>query len=65
MAEPLEGGPTDGWRVDLEAWKRDRALYYAMMSWDPASGLPTRAKLYELELDWVVDELEQHRVPIK
>jgi aldehyde:ferredoxin oxidoreductase len=58
MAEPLEGGPTDGWRVDLEAWQRDRALYYAMMGWDPERGLPTRAKLYELELDWVVEELE-------
>jgi aldehyde:ferredoxin oxidoreductase len=57
MAEPLEGGPTDGWRVDLEAWQRDRALYYGMMGWDPERGLPTRAKLYELELDWVVDEL--------
>ena len=62
MAEPLEGGPTDGWRVDLEAWERDRALYYGMMGWDTGSGLPTRAKLYELELDWVVDELERHQV---
>ena len=65
MAEPLEGGPTDGWRVDLEAWERDRALYYAMMGWDPISGLPTRAKLYDLELDWVVDELERHQVSIR
>jgi aldehyde:ferredoxin oxidoreductase len=57
MAEPLQGGPTDGWRVDLEAWERDRALYYGMMGWDRERGLPTRAKLYELELDWVVEEL--------
>jgi len=61
MAEPLEGGPTDGWRVDLQAWQRDRALYYGMMGWDPEHGLPTRAKLYELELDWVVEELERGR----
>jgi aldehyde:ferredoxin oxidoreductase len=58
MVEPLEGGPTDGWRVDLEAWQLDRALYYGMMGWDPERGLPTRAKLYELELDWVVEELD-------
>jgi aldehyde:ferredoxin oxidoreductase len=61
MAEPLECGPTDGWRVDLEAWQRDRALYYAMMGWDPEHGLPTTAKLVELELDWVVEELERGR----
>jgi aldehyde:ferredoxin oxidoreductase len=64
MAEPLAGGPTDGWRVDLDAWQRDRALYYAMMGWGAENGLPTRAKLYELELGWVVDELERHGVPM-
>jgi hypothetical protein len=35
-----------------------------MMGWDAETGLPTRAKLYELELDWVVDELERHQVPL-
>jgi aldehyde:ferredoxin oxidoreductase len=65
MAEPLDGGPTDGWQVDLDAWHEDRALYYGMMGWDPATGLPTRAKLYELALDWVIEELDRHRVPIK
>jgi aldehyde:ferredoxin oxidoreductase len=64
MAEPLEGGPTDGWRVDLDAWQRDRALYYGLMGWDPETGLPTRAKLYELGLDWVVDEMDRHQVPL-
>ena len=65
MVEPLEGGPTDGWRVDLEAWRRDRALYYGMMGWDEKTGLPTRAKLHELALGWVVDELEKHQVELK
>lgn len=60
MVEPLVGGPTDGWRVDMDAWQRDRALYYAAMGWDPESGLPGRARLHELDLDWVVDELERH-----
>ncbi len=65
MAEPLGGGPTDGWRVDLDAWQRDRALYYGMMGWDAESGLPTRAKLYELALGWVADELEWQKVELK
>jgi aldehyde:ferredoxin oxidoreductase len=64
MAEPLEGGPTDGWKVDATDWQRDRALYYGMMGWNPATGLPTQARLYELGLDWVVDELVQRQLPI-
>lgn len=49
---------------DLLPWARDRALYYGMMGWDGDSGLPTRAKLYELELDWVVEALERHQVSL-
>jgi aldehyde:ferredoxin oxidoreductase len=65
MAEPLQGGPTDGNRLDMEAWRKDRALYYAMMGWDQESGIPTEAKLHELELGWVVDELGRYRVPLR
>ena len=57
VTEPLQGGPSAGNRLDLEAWQRDKALYYGMMGWDPR-GVPTRAKLHEIELGWVVDELE-------
>jgi aldehyde:ferredoxin oxidoreductase len=57
VAEPLQGGPTAGNRLDMEAWREDKALYYGMMGWD-RRGYPTRAKLHELELGWVVDELE-------
>jgi aldehyde:ferredoxin oxidoreductase len=57
VAEPLEGGPTAGNRLDLAAWHEDKALYYGMMGWD-SRGIPTRAKLHELELGWVIDELE-------
>jgi aldehyde:ferredoxin oxidoreductase len=63
MAEPLEGGPTAGNRLDLEGWRKDKALYYSMMGWDP-QGVPTRAKLHELELGWVVDELEARGVSL-
>ena len=64
MIEPLQGGPTGGSSVDMQAWRTDRALYYAMMGWDQ-DGVPTEAKLHELELGWVVDELRQHNVPVK
>ena len=64
MAEPLQGGPTDGNRLDLEAWRLDRSLYYTMMGWDER-GIPTAAKLHELELSWVVDELTGHGLSIR
>ena len=28
-------------------------LFYEMMGWDPETGVPTSAKLAELELSWV------------
>jgi aldehyde:ferredoxin oxidoreductase len=62
MAEPLEGGPTDGQALDMETWSEDRALYYAMMGWDE-DGIPTEAKLHELELGWVTDTLPSISIP--
>jgi aldehyde:ferredoxin oxidoreductase len=60
MAEPLDGGPTGGAQVDMEDWGRDRALYYAMMGWNPETGIPSEAKLHELELGWLVEELKPY-----
>jgi aldehyde:ferredoxin oxidoreductase len=53
---PLEGGATDGVAVSASEFRAARALYYQMNGWDER-GLPTRAKLYELALGWVADEL--------
>lgn len=64
MSEPLQGGPTGGNRVDLEAWKRDKSLYYAMMGWDEF-GVPSRAKLHELELTWVIDVLDKCKIQVR
>lgn len=57
LTVPLEGGPTDGVAVDREEWEGARALYYEMNGWD-AEGRPTRARLEELGLGWVADELD-------
>jgi aldehyde:ferredoxin oxidoreductase len=64
MAEPLVDGPTAGGVVDMDAWREDRKLYYQMMGWDPDTGHPTAAKLYELELGWVVEELRKQGLAI-
>ena len=54
---PTRGGALAEGGIDREELRQAVHTYYGMMGWDPERGLPTRAKLYELELDWVVDEL--------
>jgi aldehyde:ferredoxin oxidoreductase len=52
--EPLVGGVSDGLfipRAELAAALDD---YYALAGWDVTTGNPTRAKLEELELGWVI-----------
>jgi len=53
---PLKGGASDGIAVPREEFEAGRALYYQMAGWD-ARGLPTRAKLAELSLEWVADAI--------
>jgi len=53
---PLQGGASDRVAVTAEEVETAKALYYQMAGWDE-SGRPTRAKLEELALGWVADEL--------
>lgn len=53
---PLKGGPTNGYTVNFSEVEDAKSLYYQMCGWDKA-GLPTRAKLEEIALGWVADEL--------
>ena len=55
---PLQGGASDGVAVTAGEVERAKALYYRMANWDE-NGRPTRAKLEELALGWVADELER------
>ena len=50
LFEPLPGGPVAGVRIDKEKFEEALRTYYAMMGWDPETGVPTEEKLYELEL---------------
>jgi aldehyde:ferredoxin oxidoreductase len=58
VAQPKEGGPSDGMRVDPEELERAKDTYYAMCGWD-AQGVPTRAKLEELGLAWLAGEIDR------
>jgi aldehyde:ferredoxin oxidoreductase len=52
-APPLSEGPTAGQTVDFEAVKKD---YYRERDWDPATGMPSVAKLTLLGLTELVRE---------
>ena len=57
MTIPLEGGPSDGLAVSEDEFEAAKRLYYRMAGWDD-DGRPTRAKLDELALGWLADELD-------
>jgi aldehyde:ferredoxin oxidoreductase len=56
LARPRAGGPSDGAFIDPEELEEAKDAYYAMCGWDD-QGCPTRAKLRELSVEWVADEL--------
>jgi aldehyde:ferredoxin oxidoreductase len=56
MAEPLgPEGPSAP--IDPAAVEAALPLYYEMMGWDPVTGIPRPARLYELDIGWVADLL--------
>lgn len=54
----LEGGPSDGWKIDKAEWEAARDEYYRQSGWDVKLGTPTRGTLERLGLGWVADKLE-------
>lgn len=55
LFKPLKGGASDGWKLDRDEIATALDKYYEISGWDVASGLPTREKLDELDLAWIVD----------
>lgn len=56
----LTEGPLAGVVFGRRDFLEARRLYYQMMNWDEETGIPTPAKLHELDLGWVADELGRH-----
>ena len=54
--QPQTSGALSKSAVDLEKFKKARKKYYEMMSWDE-NGIPTKTKLEELDIGWVVQLL--------
>ena len=54
---PLQGGPSDGLKVNRTEFEAALKDYYRQCGWDEASGIPKRETLVRLGLDWVADQL--------
>jgi aldehyde:ferredoxin oxidoreductase len=50
LFEPLETGPLTGTKLDRDEFTKALELYYEMMGWDVATGVPREAKLYHLNI---------------
>jgi aldehyde:ferredoxin oxidoreductase len=51
--QPMEGGTLKGKKIDKEQFSKAIETYYEMMGWDTETGIPKKAKLAELDLDWL------------
>ncbi len=57
--EPIADGPKKGSIVTREQWDEMFDNYFKLRGWDIATAIPTRARLEELGLKYVADELEK------
>lgn len=58
LFEPLPEGPLAGSKIDREQLANGIQLYYEMNSWIGEDGVPSKGKLYELNLDWAIPYIE-------
>jgi aldehyde:ferredoxin oxidoreductase len=62
LFEPLGGkGPTAGVALTTEEFEHARDTYYRLAGCDPDTGYPTRARLADLGLEWVAEQVPAGR----
>jgi len=55
----FKGGPLNGkFAIHKEDFQKALKLRYELMGWNLDTGIPTTAKLIELGLDWLIDEVK-------
>ena len=54
LFKPLKGGRSDGLFIPKEELESALDTYYELAGWDKATGNPTKEKLHELGLEWVM-----------
>ena len=51
--KPLDGGPTDGWKLDKSEYDQALTEYYRQCGWKIETGTPMQETLNRLGLEWV------------
>lgn len=54
---PLEGGALNGVALNKTEFEAAMTELYKLKGWDPNTGAPTREKLRELGIEWVMDKV--------
>jgi len=55
----FKGGSLDGQgAINKKDFEKAIKLRYELMGWNTDTGIPTPAKLIELGLDWLIDEVK-------
>ncbi|MGB8646269.1 MAG: aldehyde ferredoxin oxidoreductase family protein [Anaerolineae bacterium] len=57
LFQPLENGTLQGAVIDRDAFEQALTQLYTLKGWSPETGVPTRERLRELEIEWVADLL--------
>jgi aldehyde:ferredoxin oxidoreductase len=57
MGDPLPDGPAQGMVLDRASLEKMKDAYYQIRGWDVATGIPTPARLHELDLDYLIPQL--------
>ena len=61
--EPLTSGPLAGTKLDRDMYSKLLSIYYKLRGWD-SRGIPTKSKLIELELNYVIEDLERRGIKL-
>ena len=55
MFQPMQGGNSDGFKIEEKDFEGAKVEYYTQRGWDLSTGNPSPEKMRELGLEWIVD----------
>jgi aldehyde:ferredoxin oxidoreductase len=59
LYEAFDSGPLKDKKIGKETMHQAIQTYYGMAGWNPERAVPTKEKLQELDLAWVIEELDK------
>ncbi|TFH62171.1 MAG: aldehyde:ferredoxin oxidoreductase, partial [Gemmatimonadales bacterium] len=59
VKEPLPDGPAEGMVIDMETLEMLKDAYYTFRGWNLHDGIPSLAKLKELSLDDLIEDVKK------